>query len=214
MMLTVYGRATSSNVQAVMWTIGELALEHERLDRGHAYGGVDTPEYLAMNPNGLVPVVVDGDRPPLWESYAIVRYLAEKYGDTDFWPTDPMKRAQAAKWADWIKTTFGPVLLIGIFWPLITDGIEATGNDALATNVAKIGGLAKIADGAVAGRDYLGGDTPCFADMVFGSLLYRYFTLAFDRVETRDLSAYYDRLGRRPAYREHVMVSYDALKAK
>ena len=73
-MITVYGRATSSNVQTVMWGIGELGLAYERLDYGHVYGGVDTPEYLAMNPNGQVPVIRDGAL-VMFESCAILRYL-------------------------------------------------------------------------------------------------------------------------------------------
>ena len=91
-MITVYGRATSSNVQIAMWTIGEIGLEYERLDIGHSYGGNDTPEYLAMNPNGLVPTIRDGDL-VLWEAAAIMRYLAARYGDEDFWPRDPAVRA-------------------------------------------------------------------------------------------------------------------------
>ena len=77
-MLTVWGRRTSSNVQAVMWCIGELDLDFERIDVGHRFGGNDTEQFLAMSPNGLVPVVRDGDGPALWESGAILRYLARK----------------------------------------------------------------------------------------------------------------------------------------
>jgi glutathione S-transferase len=72
-----------------------------------------------MNPNGLVPVLIDGDAEPLWESAAIVRYLGAKYGSGTFWPADPLKRAQVDKWADWIKTSFGPVFLTGVFWSLL-----------------------------------------------------------------------------------------------
>ncbi len=88
-MLTIYGRATSSNVQLVMWAVGELGLAHERLDYGHVHGGIDTPEFRAMNPRGLVPVLRDGDL-VVWESCAILRYLAARYGDGGaFWPADP-----------------------------------------------------------------------------------------------------------------------------
>ena len=80
-MLKVWGRKTSSNVQAVMWCIAELGLEHERIDAGLTYGVVDTPEYLAMNPNGMIPTIRDGDNPPLWEAGAILRYLANSNAD-------------------------------------------------------------------------------------------------------------------------------------
>ena len=79
-MATIYGRATSSNVQAVMWGAAELGLAPERLDYGHVFGGTDTPEFRAMSPHGLVPVLKDGDL-VVWESCAILRYLAAAYGD-------------------------------------------------------------------------------------------------------------------------------------
>ncbi|HEX2019528.1 MAG TPA: glutathione S-transferase N-terminal domain-containing protein, partial [Aurantimonas sp.] len=87
-MLTVWGRRTSSNVQMVMWCIAELGLTARRHDVGHRYGGNDTPEFLAMNPNGLVPVLQDGDDAPLFESAVILRYLASRYGDAPLWPAD------------------------------------------------------------------------------------------------------------------------------
>jgi glutathione S-transferase len=80
-MLTVWGRRSSSNVQALMWCIGELGLSYRRHDdAGHIYGVTDTPAFLAMNPNGTVPVLRDGDGQPLWETGAILRYLAGRYG--------------------------------------------------------------------------------------------------------------------------------------
>jgi len=82
--LTVWGRKTSSNVQALMWCIGELGLPYERYDVGHRFGGNDTPEFLAMNPNGTVPVLQDGLNQPIWETGAIRRYLAGRYGDAPF----------------------------------------------------------------------------------------------------------------------------------
>jgi glutathione S-transferase len=214
MMITVWGRATSSNVQMVMWAIAELGLESERLDVGGAFGGNDTPEFLAMNPNGLVPVVRDGDGPFLWESAAIVRYLGATYGDEQFWPSSPLARATVDKWAEWIKTTFGPVLLGGIFWPLI--GVPEAKRDtaAIAASVERMRKLAPMLDARMAESAYLGGEDVCFADMIVGTLLYRYFTLDIERAETPHLRAYYDRLTRRPAYQKHAMVSYESLRAR
>jgi glutathione S-transferase len=213
-MITVWGRATSANVQIVMWALAELGLSYERLDRGHIFGGLDTPEYLAMNPNGLVPVLKDSGSEPLWESAAIVRYLGAKYGSEQFWPADPLKRAGVDKWAEWIKTSFGPALLTGIFWPLI--GVKPENRDmaALAAAETRLAKLALMIDDRLADGPYLGGSEPCFADILVGTPLYRYFTLDFDRADTPNLSAYYDRLTQRPAYAEHVMVSYEVLRAK
>src|SRR5688500_16549546 len=118
MMIKVWGRATSVNVQAVMWALAELGIACERIDVGGAFGGLDTPEFRAMNPNGRIPVLRDGDA-FLWESAAIVRYLGAQYGSASFWPADPLSRAKLDKWAEWMKTSFGPELLTGVFWPLV-----------------------------------------------------------------------------------------------
>jgi glutathione S-transferase len=213
MMITVWGRTTSSNVQIVMWALAELDLEVERIDRGGKFGGTDTPEYLMMNPNGLVPTLRDRGV-YLWESAAIVRYLGAQYGNDQFWPPDPLTRAQLDKWAEWIKTSFGPTLLTGIFWPLI--GVPAEKRDlaAVAAAATRLRALAKMIDSRLADSPYLGGSEICFADIIVGALLYRYFTLDFERAETPHLDTYYRRLTERQAYARHVMVSYESLRAK
>lgn len=213
-MLTVWGRATSSNVQTVMWTIAELGLDYERHDIGHAHGGNKTPEYLAMNPNGLVPTVRDGDGAPMWESAAIVRYLAAKYGDERFWPRDPAVRVQIDMWAEWIKTSFGPTFSGRIFGPLVRNSSAAMKPDELQAAADLVKPLALMLDKRLGNGPWLGGDDLTFADMIAGTLLYRYYTLDFDRAATPSLDAYYARLCERPSYREHVMVSYESLRAK
>lgn len=212
-MIKVWGRKTSSNVQIVMWALAELGLEADRVDVGGAFGGTGTPDYVAMNPNRLVPVLQDGDL-TLWESAVIVRYLGATYGSEQFWPTDPARRATVDKWAEWIKTTFGPALLTGVFWPLI--GVPPSQRDpaAIAAGVEKLKPLTEMLDARLSESDYLGGEAPCFADIVVGTLLFRYFTLDFERPARPHLEAYYARLAQRPAYAEHVMVSYDSLRAK
>lgn len=212
-MITVWGRATSGNVQIVMWTIAELGLEHERLDIGGSFGGNNTPEYKAMNPNGLVPVVRDKGV-FLWESAAIVRYLGAAYGSEQFWPKDPLKRATLDKWAEWIKTTFAPAFQAQVFWPLVTQKPEQRDAAALTQAIKKVQQLAPMLDARLAEGDYLGGAEPCFADMVVGTILYRYSTLDFDRPATPHLDAYYRRLTKRPAYAQHAMVSYEFLRPK
>ena len=212
-MITVWGRKTSSNVQAVMWALAELGISCERIDAGGAFGGTDTPEYRAMNPNGLVPTVRDRGV-FLWESAAIVRYLGAAYGDEQFWPADPLKRATADKWSDWIKTSFGPAFLPGIFWPLVMLKPEQRDETAFAASVGRVKTFAAMLDARLAESAFIGGDAPCFADMIVGTPLYRYFTLDFPRADTPHLRAYYDRLTTRPAYAEHVMVPYDSLRPK
>jgi glutathione S-transferase len=213
-MITVWGRATSSNVQAVMWAIAELGLTCKRLDVGGAFGGTDTPQYLAMNPNRLVPVLRDGDGPFLWESAAIVRYLAARYGDRNFWPPDPEARAVVDKWAEWIKTTFVPAFLGGVFLPIISKRPTERDLTAIANGISKLKPVAAIFETGIPPDGYLGGRQPCFADIIVGVYLYRYFDLEFERADTPRLAAYYRRLTGRATYAQHVMVSYDSLRAK
>jgi glutathione S-transferase len=98
-MLTVWGRRSSFNVQKVMWLVGELQLPHQHIEAGGRFGGLDDPAFLQMNPHGRVPVLRDGDT-TVWESHAILRYLAARYGDERFWSAVPADRSQADRWMD------------------------------------------------------------------------------------------------------------------
>ena len=123
-MLTVWGRPNSINVQIVMWTAAELGLEVDRKDVGGAFGGLDTPEYLAMNPNGRIPTIQDGDL-TIWESNACARYLAAQYGSGSLWPEDPAERAKADMWMDWKKTSLaGPMTSVNARFTLLDNPVE------------------------------------------------------------------------------------------
>ena len=98
-MLRIWGRRNSINVQKVLWCCGELGLDYERIDAGGVFGLTRDPEYLALNPNGLVPTISD-DGFVLWESNAIVRYLAARHGSGTLWPEDLRERADAERWMD------------------------------------------------------------------------------------------------------------------
>jgi glutathione S-transferase len=98
-MLIVWGRATSVNVQKVVWAVGEIGVPHERIDVGGRFGGLDSPAYIAMNPHRRVPTI-DDDGVVVWESNAIVRYLAARYSKGVLWDEDPGVRAQADEWMD------------------------------------------------------------------------------------------------------------------
>jgi glutathione S-transferase len=211
-MITVHGRATSSNVQIVMWAIGELGLPHRRLDVGGSFGGNNTPEYLAMNPNGLVPTIQDGDL-TLFESAAILRYLGAKYANEPFWPKDAGKRAVLDQWAEWGRTSFTPPMA-QIFGQLVRTRESDRNAATIASLEAQLRRLAGIADQRIGNGPWLAGADFTFADIPFAHQLYRYFTLPFDRAETPNLVAYYERLKERPAFAGHVTVSYEPLRVK
>lgn len=212
-MLTVYGRATSSNMQLVMWAVGELDLPHQRLDYGHAHGGTDTPEYRAMNPRGLVPVLRDGDL-VVWESCAILRYLAARYGDGGvFWPADLVARARVDMWAEWGKNRPSQDFTVPIFWSRVRTAAKNRDETALTAASARFENNLDLLESQLDGRDYVTGDDLTAADIVIGHLLFRWFDIDISRQPRPSVEAYYQRLTQRPAYREHVMVPYDVLRA-
>ncbi|MGF1501482.1 MAG: glutathione S-transferase family protein [Paracoccaceae bacterium] len=211
-MLTIHGRNTSSNVQTVMWTVAELGLEHRRLDVGGAFGGTDTADYRAMHPMGLVPVLEDGGT-TVFESAAIVRYLAARYGSEAFWPADPATRAPLDAWAEWCRAHLLPTLTTKIFWQLVRTPPAKRDPAVLADGVATLGRLMPLVEARLGEAPYLGGASLSFADIFLGGGLYRYYTLEFERADLPRLRAYYDRLTERPAYHAHVMISYESLRA-
>lgn len=211
-MLKVWGRKTSSNVQALMWCIGELGLPYERHDAGHRYGGTDTPGFLAMNPNGTVPVLRDGASEPIWETGAILRYLAGRYGSAPFWPSDCIARSRVDQWAEWAKINITLGFTAPIFWRVVRTAPADQDPVAISQAVAKLDRLLDIAEAQLARAAFLAGDDFTLADIQFGHVLFRYFDIPMARQDRPILRRYYDSLTTRPAFREHVMVSYDELR--
>ena len=212
-MLKIWGRKTSSNVQAVMWGVGELGLAYQRFDLGHRFGGLDTPDFLAMNPNGAIPVLVDGDDPPIWESAAILRYLAARYGAAPFWPEDPAARAQVDKWAEWAKVNVSDAFTAPIFWRVVRTAPQDRNPAAIARGIANLARVFDIAEAQLARHAHLAGEAFTLADVAFGHVLYRYYDIEIDRPDHPAIARYYKALTERPAFREHVMVSYEELRA-
>ncbi|MFJ3484339.1 glutathione S-transferase family protein [Pseudomonas sp. NPDC090202] len=205
-MLKIWGRKNSSNVRKALWIAEELGLNYESINAGGAFGINDQPEYLAKNPNGVVPMIEDGDF-VLWESNAIVRYLAAQYGtDAGLYPVDAKVRAQADKWMDWTTSTFaGPFRTV--FWGVLRTPAEQ--QDWHQINVAKvtIEGMLRIVDKTLASQPYLSGETFGMGDIPLGSFIYAWFEMPIERIELPNLQAWYARLQQRPAYRTAVMTA-------
>jgi glutathione S-transferase len=212
-MLKLYGRATSSNVQLVRWGMAELGLAVERLDFGFGHASTKTLDFLAMNPMGLVPVLDDNGL-ILWESAAILRYLCAEYGQAPFWPENARTRAPLDIWAEWVKSSFTPALLNGLFYPLVRRDPATITPAMIAEGAAALAPLAQMLDARLGQGPWMAGEDFTFADLYTGHLLYRYFGLPFERHATPNLSSYYARLQERPAYRDHVMVSWEPLRWK
>jgi len=209
--ITVYGYTPSSNVQVVMWGIGELGLPYRFVERGHAFGGLDAPEFRALNPHGLVPVIQDGDT-TIWESCAILRYLAAAYGDDAFWPKDPAARSQVDMWAEWGRLTLRMDFTGPIFWARVRTPAARRDEAALTAALARYDRDLALLETQIGAGPWLLGKDFTLADILAGVQLYRYFTIDIPRTDRPGIAAYYDRLCARPAYAEHVMVSYDSLR--
>lgn len=210
-MITLWGRQSSSNVQAVLWCILELDLPYERIDAGLTYGVTDTAEYLAINPNGTVPTICDGDQPAIWESAAILRYLSCAYAEESFWPSSPVEGSQIDMWAEWSKINVALQFTSPIFWPAVR--VHESRRDALSIDnaVKALEVNLKIADERLSQSSYLASDHLTMADIQFAHVLYRYFEIDIKRADLAHLQRYYDSLCKRPAYRSAVMVSYEEL---
>jgi glutathione S-transferase len=203
-MLRIWGRPNSINVQKVMWTVAELGLEHERLDAGGAFGGLDTDAFGALNPNRRIPVVEDGGA-VVWESNACVRYLAARYGAGGLWPEAPAARAVADQWMDWQQTTPHPDMTI-VFWGLIRTPEAERDPAAIAAAAQRLGAIFGVLDEHLRGRPFVAGDDLTMADIPVGCACYRYHVLPIERPRLRHLEAWYARLQERPAFRAHVMI--------
>ncbi|MFP6747755.1 MAG: glutathione S-transferase family protein [Alphaproteobacteria bacterium] len=202
-MLKVYGRTSSVNVQKVMWMVGELGLEHERMDVGGAFGQNDQDWYLALNPMGRVPVL-DDDGYVLWESHSILRYLAKKHGGA-LYPGEPRAGADVDKWMDWQLGFLQPAITPA-FWGLIRTPEADRDLAAIQAASAQTAKLYAIVDGHLRGRDFLAGDGFSIADMPVGAMTYRWYGLDVEHPDYPNLRAWYERLSERPAFREHVML--------
>ena len=210
--IKIWGRLSSSNVQAVLWCLAELNLPFERINAGYIHGVVDSPEYLAMNPNGLVPTLTDGDEPPLFETGAILRYLAGQYAPESFWPTDAVQRAQTDKWTEWAKINIALKFIAPVFWLVVRTAPSRQNPETIAANLKILEKYLRIADDRLGTQQYLAGSDFTLADIQMGHCLYRYYDIAIERPDLPNLRRYFDRLSSRPAYQKYVKADYEELR--
>lgn len=201
-MLTIWGRDNSSNVKKVLWCVEELGLPYEHIPAGGAFGLVNEPEYRALNPNGLVPTVRDGDL-VLWESNAVVRYLVARYADATLLTTDVGARAKADRWMDWATSNFSAPFR-DVFWNMVRTAPEKRDMAAVDAGIVRCGKLLTIVDDALAGQPYLSGTEIGIGDIPLGCAIHSWFAMQIERPSTPHVEAWYNRLLERPAYRKVV----------
>ena len=203
-MLKIWGRENSVNVQKVLWTCEELGILYDRIDAGLEFGIVSTPEYKKLNPNALVPTI-DDDGFILWESNAIVRYLAAENGAGTLLPDGPRSCASADRWMDWQQTTLWARGLRDIFWTLVRTSLEKRDPVALEAARARTVEHLAVVEAALDGMEYLEGNRLTIADIPIGCAIHRWFGVPIERPASPNLEAYYKRLSERPAFRQIVL---------
>ncbi|RRV07953.1 glutathione S-transferase [Pseudomonas sp. v388] len=205
-MLRIWGRKNSSNVRKALWIAEEVGVPYETRDAGGAFGLIDEPEYRAKNPNGRIPMIEDGDL-VLWESNAIVRYLAAQYAaGTELYPADARVRAQADKWMDWTTSTIAAPF-IPVFWGVLRTPAAEQDWTAINEGVVKLHGLLAVADEALSRQPWLSGEAFGMGDIPLGCFAYAWFEMPIERPPLPHLQAWYERLKARPAYRKVVMTT-------
>lgn len=203
-MLTVYGRENSSNVRKVLWLLAELGIDdYERLDYGRGYTPCASPEYVALNPNKVVPTLKDGEL-VLWESNAQMRYLATRHGRDDLYPDELVARTKVDVWLDWQLTTILTgirVLFQGLHVkdPAFTDPAGIKKAHAQATDAFGI-----LDAHLNKGSDYIAADHLTIADCANGMYVHRWFALPIERAEYPALAAYYERLKQRKPFQDKI----------
>jgi glutathione S-transferase len=202
-MIKIWGRNTSSNVQKVMWAVGEIGLPHERIDIGGSFGKTREAAYLAMNPNGLVPTLEEDDGFLLWESNSIVRYLAARHKSAVLEPADLRTRALASQWMDWQLAVLGPAIT-PVFWGMIRTPPEKRDHAAIEEGKKKSTAAIQMMEDRLAKTAYLAGDAFSYGDIPVGIMAYRYRQLVPDRPPFPNFERWYAAIAARPAFKAQV----------
>ena len=203
-MLKIWGRANSVNVQKVLWCCDELGLSFERIDAGMQFGRIDDPDYLALNPNGQIPTLVDGTF-SLWESNSILRYLAMQYGaSSSLYPSEPKLRSSVDRWLDWSLSSLQPAER-PVFVSIVRTRAQDRNMAALAADLTTLVKRWKLLDEHLQGRFHIEGDKFTIADIVLGAFAKRWFGLeGIERPSMPSLERWYQRLAQRAPFKKHI----------
>jgi glutathione S-transferase len=204
-MLTIWGRASSSNVMKLLWLCEELSIPYEREDAGGAFGVTKEPFYLAMNPNARVPTIQDDGGFSTWESNSICRYLCnDRAPGHAIYPAAPRPRAHVERWMDWQLASLGGPMTT-VFFAYVRTPEPQRDHAATAKARDEAEALWRMVDRQLGDSPYLCGQALTLADIALGPYLHRWFALPIARAEMPALRRWYDRLlERHPGFRTHV----------
>jgi glutathione S-transferase len=202
-MLKILGRISSINVRKVLWCCDELGLAYEREDWGAGFRSAQSAEYLQWNPNGQIPVLLDGDF-VLWESNSILRYLANAHGGEALYPTAPRARARVDQWLDWQASELNPAWNYA-YLALVKQQPSEPDPQRLAQGVTAWNGRIAILEAHLAQHGpYVAGELFSLADIVLGLSTQRWRSTPGNKPALRHVDAWFERLRPRPGFNEHV----------
>lgn len=202
-MLTIWGRKNSTNVKKVLWLLDELGETYQQINAGGVFGKVNDTLYLSLNPNGLVPCLQE-DNFILWESNAILRYLAERSGNVQFWPVDLHTRAQGDKWLDWVSNTLS-IPMRQVFINLIRTPENKRDMDAVNDGIITFETNWTLVDKVLEKQKWLSGDHFGIADIPMGCYAYNWFEMPIEHLSHPHLERWYQQLQQRLAFNKQVM---------
>jgi len=197
-MLRVLGRATSGNVQKVVWLLEELGTPYKREDYGRQFNNTQDAAYLGLNPNGKVPTLVDGDT-VVWESNTILRYICNKQGSNGFYPTDAGARSQVDRWLDWQLASLNNPYL-GIFREAKKPAAERA--PSWAQDAKEMKAQLDILEGGIGGRSWIVGNAITIADICLGPIVHRCLDFPVDLPGLAGLRAWREKIAARPAFKK------------
>lgn len=208
MALTLWGRASSVNVQKVLWALSEYRLDYDHRPVGGRFGGLDDPEFACLTPAKKIPVLQDGER-GVWESHAILRHIARS------WPRHPVSAtlAESDPWMEFGTSTFQPPF-VGVFWQLVRMPAPERSDAALACQMTELAAALSVIDHGLGWHGWLSGERFGLADIALGTPMHRLTDLAPELVEpVPHVRDWVERLSERHGWRTHVAVGYEELRA-
>ena len=206
-MLTIYGNDHSSCVQKVLWCAEELGLTYKRIDKGGAFGGLDDPEYVKLNPNRLIPTI-DDDGFILWESSAILCYLASRHGKGTLYPTDDRARGEAYRWVVWqTGTVRGAIMPLYTQWRVWKPAYRHL--EELERFRKGMEPIWRIIENHLQSREWLAGDQFSMADIPMGIMAHWWYSFPIDHFDLPRMRDWHTRIVQRPAFQKSVAQPYD-----
>lgn len=201
-MLKILGKTTSINVRKVLWTCEEIGMDYLQEDYGSGFTPTETDEFRALNPNAMVPVIIDDDF-VLWESNSICRYLVRKAGRDDLLPGEPRASADVERWMDWQATEFNNA------WRYVFPALgrrDPAFNDpaAIAAGINQWNHCIGILEQQLQRtHHWVTGETFTLADVVLGLSVNRWKMTPFAKPDVPAIEAWFTRLNERPAFLRH-----------